>query len=167
MEILKVKLLSKNATEPVRAHEHDAGIDIFAAETVTIGPQHRVKLATDIAVDIAPGYVGWLTGRSGIDFNTDLCVKEGKIDAGFHGHMTITIKNDHEYKSGNGIVYDVKGDFVRSYEQSNGTKEYQINKGDKIAQLLILPVALPKVEIVEDFGFTTERGEKGHGSTGV
>lgn len=166
MEVLEIMLLSENATEPKKTYPWDAGLDIHAAEDMRVGPQEKVKLSTDLAVNIKPGYVGWLTSRSGIDFKTDLIVKEGKIDAGFTGHMTITVKNDSQKVEGYSyLLKDIKGEVIDESETGYKNVSYQIKKGDRIAQLVILPISTPVIKLVDKFN-ETERGSNGHGSTG-
>ena len=182
MNNLNIKLLSDNATVPTRAYGVSAGLDIYAAETVVIEPQEKILLATDIAVDIPEGYVGLLTSRSGVSSKTHLVVETGKIDAGYNGHVKVNIKNDEqrldwqtimnneelERNYEQPLVYDIKNKKIKNgnpFEVGNGRK-YQINKGDKIAQLLITPIVTPEVNVVEEFESESERGSQGFGSSG-
>lgn len=164
---LEFKMLSKDATEPERGRL-DAGYDIFAAETVILEPQEKAVIKTDIAVNIPEGYVGLLTSRSGVSSKTHLVIETGKIDAGFQGNMGINIKNDFERKDLKAFVLrDVKNE--RIICSNNETKEYQsykINKGDKLAQLVIVPIWTPELKQVDEFHTESERGESGFGSTG-
>ncbi|OOV79039.1 dUTP pyrophosphatase [Mammaliicoccus fleurettii] len=174
MESLNIKLLSDNATTPTRAYGVSAGLDIYAAETVVIEPQEKIILATDIAVDIPEGYVGLLTSRSGVSSKTDLVVETGKIDAGYNGHMKVNIKNDEQYiDRGNYEVvyskplYDIGDNLLNNPEVDYEIgKTYKINKGDKIAQLVIVPIVTPEVNVVEEFESESERGTNGFGSSG-
>ncbi|ALN76037.1 dUTP pyrophosphatase (plasmid) [Staphylococcus chromogenes] len=171
MNQLQIKLLSENATLPTRNHSTDAGFDIYAAETITLEPQEKALIATDIAVNIPKGYVGLLTSRSGVSSKTHLVVETGKIDAGFTGNMKINIKNDADYidvpcdalVSGFGLI-DIKGN--ASEELYQVPNSYAINKGDKLAQLVIVPIVTPQLQVVDEFSEVTERGEKGFGSSG-
>lgn len=179
---LQIKLLSDNATKPKR-NNLDAGYDIYAAETVMLEPQQKTLVATDLAVNIPKGYVGLLTSRSGVSSKTHLVVETGKIDAGFQGHMKINIKNDEQrldleslvnnerlernYKEP--LVYDINDKKIKNgnpFEVGSGRK-YQINKGDRLAQLVIVPIWTPELETVEEFESETARGEKGFGSSGT
>lgn len=168
MEQLQIKLLSENATLPTRNHSTDAGFDIYAAETVILEPQEKALIATDIAVNIPKGYVGLLTSRSGVSSRTHLVVETGKIDAGFQGHMQINIKNDHEDNKGETIFKrDLKDKIIIEDERhlyKQGT--YVINKGEKLAQLVIVPIVTPELQEVEKFDDVSARGEKGFGSSG-
>ncbi|NHM75397.1 dUTP pyrophosphatase [Staphylococcus sp. 11007852] len=169
MEQLQIKLLSKNATLPTRNHSTDAGFDIYAAETVILEPQEKALIATDIAVNIPKGYVGLLTSRSGVSSDTHLVIETGKIDAGYQGHMQINIKNDHENNGAETILKrDLKDKIIiedgrHLYKQ--GT--YQINKGEKLAQLVIVPIVTPELQEVKKFDDVSARGEKGFGSSGI
>lgn len=178
MEQLQIKLLSENATLPTRNHSTDAGFDIYAAETITLEPQEKALIATDIAVNIPKGYVGLLTSRSGVSSKTHLVVETGKIDAGFQGHMKINIKNDYisleqydgvimNFEDG-GLIYPVYGidEKTKYFSGKIDTPVYQINKGDRLAQLLIIPIATPMLEEVKEFSNKTIRGTNGFGSTG-
>lgn len=165
---MEIKLLSDNAKIPTR-NNLDAGYDIYAAETKILEPQQKALIATDLAVNIPQGYVGLLTSRSGVSSKTALEVETGKIDAGFQGHMKINIKNDFPISEN-----DHEQDFFLTIEQKAieadrahidlGT--YQINKGDKLAQLVIVPIFTPELQEVTDFSNETARGQQGFGSTG-
>ena len=169
MEKLEIKLLSDNATKPKRADDLSAGYDIYAAETVILEPQQKTLVATDVAVNIPQGYVGLLTSRSGVSSKTHLVVETGKIDAGFQGHMKINVKNDREFALCNEHeLWDIS---ETPLEKSTTTKvysqgSYQINKGDRLAQLLIVPIATPELQEVNEFINKTSRGTNGFGSTG-
>ncbi|WP_080704780.1 dUTP diphosphatase [Staphylococcus xylosus] len=169
---LQIKLLSNNATKPKRADDESAGYDIYAAETVILEPQKKALVATDLAVNIPKGYVGLLTSRSGVSSKTHLVVETGKIDAGFQGHMKINVKNDRLSikKKRRSLAYlDISGKGV--WETNNNKKykigTYQINKGDRLAQLVIVPIWTPELETVKEFSNETARGEKGWGSSGT
>ncbi|REI16766.1 dUTP diphosphatase [Staphylococcus felis] len=168
---LQIKLLSDNATLPTRNHDTDAGFDIYAAETVILEPQEKALIATDIAINIPKGYVGLLTSRSGVSSKTHLVIETGKIDAGFTGNMKINIKNDSQALPVNYVsdyYMDVKGNEVPSRPPVMEYKRdtYVINKGDKLAQLVIVPIITPELKQVEEFDNVSERGEKGFGSSG-
>lgn len=180
---LKIKLLSDDATLPKRNHDTDAGYDIYASETKILEPQDKAIIQTDVAVDIPKGYVGLLTSRSGVSSKTSLVIETGKIDSGFRNGMGINIKNDEqrldwetiqnnemlEKNYEQPLVYDVKGEKIENgnpFEVARG-KKYQINKGDRIAQLVIVPIFTGEVELVDDFKEETARGTKGFGSSGT
>ncbi|MGE6949161.1 dUTP diphosphatase [Staphylococcus hominis] len=173
MNTLEFKKLSKDATKPERGRL-DAGYDIFAAETVILEPQEKAKIRTDIAVNIPEGYVGLLTSRSGVSSKTHLVIETGKIDAGYQGNMKINIKNDMEDDGITSLhedlddelvsILDIKGNYIN--EGEGARKVYKINKGDKLAQLVIVPIWTPELKEVEEFSYVSERGTDGFGSTG-
>ncbi|MCG2010425.1 dUTP pyrophosphatase [Staphylococcus epidermidis] len=170
---LEIKLLSENATMPKR-DRLDAGYDIYSAETVILEPQEKAVIKTDVAVNIPEGYVGLLTSRSGVSSKTHLVIETGKIDAGYQGNLGINIKNDMEHDGITSLyedlddelvsILDIKGNYINEVEGAR--KVYKINKGDKLAQLVIVPIWTPELKEVEEFSSESERGEKGFGSTG-
>ncbi|EOD7729328.1 dUTP diphosphatase [Staphylococcus aureus] len=171
---LQVKLLSKDARMPERNHKTDAGYDIFSAETVVLEPQEKAVIKTDVAVSIPEGYVGLLTSRSGVSSKTYLVIETGKIDAGYHGNLGINIKNDAQvYLTTNEQCFDIQGEMENSFVNNAKKKPFTINdyyeiyKGDKLAQLVIVPIWTPELKQVEEFESVSERGEKGFGSSGV
>ncbi|ANQ64142.1 dUTP diphosphatase [Staphylococcus equorum] len=173
---LEVKLLSENAKIPERHHETDAGYDIYASETKILEPQDKAKIKTDVAVNIPKGYIGLLTSRSGVSSKTHLVVETGKIDAGFQGHMKINVKNDIEsLENWNSYNFHwspigIDGEYIeRPKTDENLVIDgcYLINKDDKLAQLVIVPIWTPELQKVDEFGNETPRGENGFGSTGI
>lgn len=179
---LKVKLFSENATKPQRNYNTDAGYDIYAAETKILEPQEKAIIQTDVAVDIPKGYVGLLTSRSGVSSKTHLVIETGKIDSGFRNGMGINIKNEEQRldwesemtnkkleKSYDPLLYDIKGEKINNNNPFGvGTgRKYQIDKGDKLAQLVIVPIFTGEVELVDDFTNETARGTNGFGSSGT
>ncbi|WP_195212707.1 dCTP deaminase/dUTPase family protein [Staphylococcus epidermidis] len=170
---LEIKLLSENATMPKR-DRLDAGYDIYSAETVILEPQEKAVIKTDVAVNIPEGYVGLLTSRSGVSSKTHLVIETGKIDAGYQGNLGINIKNDMEHDGITSLyedlddelvnTLDIKGNYIN--EGEGARKVYKINKGDKLAQLVIVPIWTPELKEVEEFSSESERGEQGFGSTG-
>ncbi|HDR0165252.1 TPA: dUTP pyrophosphatase, partial [Staphylococcus aureus] len=125
---------------------------------------------------IPEGYVGLLTSRSGVSSKTHLVIETGKIDAGYHGNLGINIKNENETLE-NWVTYNfsrdvagIDGKYVLPPVTDkilfmNGS--YVINKGDKLAQLVIVPIWTPELKQVEEFESVSERGAKGFGSSGV
>lgn len=174
---LEIKLLSDNAKMPTR-DRLDAGYDIYSAETLILEPQEKAVIKTDIAVNIPEGYVGLLTSRSGVSSKTHLVIETGKIDAGYQGNLGINIKDDYvsleEYDQAKinevdgGIkypVYDISNQPIY-HSQKYDYPIYQINKGDKLAQLVIVPIWTPELKQVDEFHTESERGSNGFGSTG-
>lgn len=180
MKELEIKLLSKDAVKPTRAYEISAGLDIYASETITLRPQQKHLLKTDIAVNIPDGYVGLLTSRSGVSSKTSLVIETGKIDAGYIGEMSINIKNDEQELDKDAflankeisklkppLLYNIKNEKVNNgnpFDIFSG-RTYEIKKGDKISQLVIVPIVTPEAKVVDDFKTESARGNKGFGSS--
>ncbi|UXU51825.1 dUTP diphosphatase [Staphylococcus arlettae] len=169
MTKLQIKLLSDNATKPKRADDESAGYDIYAAETKILEPQEKALIATDLAVNIPKGYVGLMTSRSGVSSKTHLVVETGKIDAGFQGHMKINVKNDNEADGAETIfLRDISNEKIFEEEHNIYKRgSYQINKGDRLAQLVIVPIWTPELVPVKEFSNESARGTKGFGSSGT
>ena len=134
--------LNKGATAPTRAHSTDAGLDLYSLQSATIPPGGRELVSTGVHVAIPPGYVGMICPRSGLAHKAGLTVLNapGIIDAGYTGSIKVNMYN---------------ADYLPQY----------VDAGDRIAQLVIIPIAeahLAQVNVME----ATERGENGHGSTG-
>lgn len=142
---LKVKKLTQTAKVPTLATEGSAGWDLYADEDVLFSAPCRYMISTGVAVAIPSGYVGLLCSRSGMVAKTGIHVanQPGVIDSDYRGEVKVILTVPASYN-----------------------KPYQISKGDKIAQLVI--VAVPKFEMVETETLDeTLRGEGGFGSTGT
>ena len=140
MQTLQIKQLSPNATLPTRTHTTDSGLDIYAAEDTIVTHTHAVIIPTGIAINIPAGYEGTIRPRSGKSVKTNLRVVLGTIDAGFNGEI--------------GVIAD-------ALDRSN----YLVQRGEKIAQLVLTKVELPLLEVVDQFESKSERGNKGFGSS--
>lgn len=141
---VKITKLNPDAIIPTYAHPTDAGADVCAVEEVKIEPNETVAVKTGIAIAIPAGYEIQVRPRSGLSLRTGLRVANapGTIDADYRGEVCIIITN-------------------------LGQLPYLIDKGMKIAQLVIAPTPMihwDEVESVEALG-TTSRGNKGFGST--
>lgn len=141
MQTLQIKKLSPDAKWPTRKYTTDAGLDIYAAENEIIKNNETKVIKTDIAINIPPGYEATIRPRSGLTSKTALRVQLGTIDAGYNGPI--------------GVICDCH--IQAPY--------YHVQKGDKIAQLIISPIVTPAVEKVKDFNTESERGNKGFGSS--
>lgn len=141
MKHIQIKKLSEHATVPERRYEHDAGLDLFAAENEIIRNNETKVIKTDIAINIPEGYEATIRPRSGKTSKTALRVQLGTIDAGYDGPI--------------GVICDchIQAPF------------YHVQKGDKIAQLVISPIVTPAVEVVDTFDKHSERGTNGFGSS--
>lgn len=130
---------------PTRAHDHDAGLDLRANENARVSVGGRVLVGTGIAVAIPPGHVGLVCPRSGMasKFGVTVANAPGVIDAGYRGEVKVNLVN-------------------------HGRAALDVSKGDRIAQLLVVPVAMPTVSHVDDLPAPVDgRGVGGHGSTGA
>ena len=134
---------SDTTYELVRAHETDAGVDLVANEDVIIpaGSRHLVK--TGFRVELPAGTVGLVCPRSGLAAKHGVTVlnSSGVIDQGYTGEIGVILVN-------------------------HGRGAHYIAKGDRIAQLLVMPVLTPVLERVDSIDEKTERGTHGFGSSG-
>ena len=136
--------LSEAARAPERAHDHDAGWDLRAAEATTIEPGERASVGTGIAVAIPEGCAGLVLPRSGLAARHGIALTNapGLIDAGYRGEVRILLLN------------------------TDRAEPFEIAVGDRIAQLVVVDV--PEVEFAESDTLTeTVRGTSGFGSSGV
>ena len=127
--------------ELVRGHPLDAGVDIKSSECVIISEGGSRVIRTGLKIAIAPGFVGLLWSKSGLSVSYSLEVGAGCIDSGYTGEVMVHLYN-------------------------HGANSYKVNIGDKIAQLLVLPVDLGTYTQVEILETDSSRGEAGFGSTG-
>jgi dUTP pyrophosphatase len=136
--------LDKGAYMPERANSTDAGLDLRSRETVIIKPREAYTFNTGVHVGIPSGYAGVLVSKSGLNVNKNL-LSTGLIDEGYTGAVCVKLYN-------------------------HGKTPVAIKTGDKISQLVIVPVEYAEVEQVESteelYDTETERGENGFGSTG-
>ena len=131
--------LDPGAYMPERAHELDAGLDLRSPIDVAVPSGCSTSIHTGVHVQLPPGTVGMLKSKSGLNIKHSI-TSEGVIDEGYTGEIVVKLYN-------------------------NGHNSFRINKGDKISQLVILPVLRPTpVQVDEIEG--GERGDNGFGSTG-
>jgi dUTP pyrophosphatase len=146
--------LSPDAVLPTRNNTDDAGADIYALHDVFIPLGKTVKIETGIALNILPGEVGRLAGRSSMN-SKGIITAHGVIDAGYSGDISVVLSN---------FSYDK--DFGANpnhgpYNQPG----YQVKAGDKVAQLLVEPVLIKNIEEVDTL-WTSVRSNRGFGSSG-
>ena len=132
-------MLDENAYAPERAHAQDAGLDLRSPEKIPVYAGQSVVIDTGVHIAIPDGFVGMLKSKSGLNVKYGL-LNEGVIDAGYTGSIIVKLYNW-------------------------GSRDIMIEKGDKISQLVILPILIPELDIVADLD-KTERGNDGFGSTG-
>jgi dUTP pyrophosphatase len=132
-------VLDDGAKMPHRAHSADAGYDLFSREDAVIHPNTGGVFDTGVHVAIPEGYVGFLKSKSGLNVKHSI-QSEGVIDCGYTGSIHVKLFN-------------------------HGTRSVTIEKGQKISQLVLLPIITPDLELVDSLD-QTERGNGGFGSTG-
>lgn len=137
---MKVKALTETAKIPYRAHEYDAGYDLFADDNFQIPSGEIEKIRTGIALGIPDGYVGIIKDRSSVG-SKGINVLAGVIDSGYRNEVIVVLRN-------------------------NTSSAIQINIGDKIAQILILPCYQKPIEEVTNLN-VTDRNLNGFGSSGT
>jgi len=138
-----VKRLDEGLPLPSYAREGDAGLDLLAAEDVTLKPGDRTAIATGIAVAIPRGYAGFVHARSGRALREGLALVNapGLIDSGYRGEIKLLVTN------------------------LDPALPIYIKRGEKVAQLVIEAVEAVELEAVDELP-ASARGEGGFGSTG-
>ncbi|MDE3134588.1 MAG: dUTP diphosphatase [Acidobacteriota bacterium] len=139
---LRVLRLDRRATLPTRAYAHDAGLDLYALEPLTLGPGERASVRTGVAVEIPEGQAGLVLPRSGLAARHGIALVNapGLIDAGYRGELCVLLLN------------------------TDRTSAWSLAAGDRVAQLLLITVATPAVLEVEQLA-DSERGAGGFGSS--
>jgi len=142
---MKIPVTRKDLMQPLptMAHPGDAGADLTASESLTIGAGERALVPTGLAVAIPDGYAGFVLPRSGLAVRHGITVinAPGLIDSGYRGELRVGLVN-------------------------LGESAFSIAPGDRIAQLVVMSVESPEFIEVEDLDHTP-RGADGFGSTGV
>ena len=140
---LRIAKLKPEAALPTRAHDGDAGLDIYACEEAHIGPGERWSVGTGIAVEIPEGHAGLVLPRSGLarDHGISLPNSPGLIDAGYRGEVRVLLLN------------------------TDPADTFKVSPGDRIAQLVIAPVELAEPVEVDALA-ESARGDGGFGSSG-
>lgn len=144
METVKIKKLNDMAIIPKKAHDDDAGFDLYAAilDPVVIHPHKTLLIGTGISVELPKFTFGAIFARSGLAFKYGLAPanKVGVVDAGYRGEVCVALHNHSEY--------------IR-----------EVKPGERIAQMVVMPYVNVSLELTEDLS-DTDRGEGGFGSTG-
>ena len=136
---LPILKLSPEATLPTRAHHDDAGLDLYCLEDIVLPVQEGKVTRTGIAMAIPAGHVGLVSDRSSMA-KRGVKTAGGVIDAGYRGEIHVVLRNI-------------------------STEEIRIARGERIAQILIIPIVTPAVREVTSLDETL-RGSKGFGSSG-
>jgi dUTP pyrophosphatase len=135
LKINFVKLHS-DAVKPQQAKAGDAGYDLFALESVLIRPFERKLVKTGIAAQIPKGYYGRIAPRSGLAWKSGIDVLGGVIDSGYRGDIGVILINHEVSEFLSTLISTSLSD--KAFKSLFGLPgEFRINKGDKIAQLII------------------------------
>lgn len=135
---MKIKL-DEGAIAPTRAHDTDAGMDLYSREKKLIHAGESVCFDTGVHIELPKGHCAMLVSKSGLNVRNDI-TSTGLIDEGYSGSIKVKLYN----------------------HGSNGT---YFKRGDKISQLVIIPCITPELERVDELE-DTDRGSGGFGSTG-
>lgn len=135
---IKIQKISADAVAPTYAHQGDAGLDLCAAEDCVLAPSARAAVRTGLRFEIPDGCAGLIWDKSGLALNKGIKTMGGVVDAGYRGEVKVVLVNF-------------------------GESPFVIQKGMKIAQMLIQQVAAASIEIIDtaDSLSGTERKERG------
>lgn len=132
-------ILDNGARMPTKAHRADAGFDLYSREAVIVPAKESATFDTGVHMQIPEGFVGFLKSKSGLNVKHGI-TSEGVIDSGYTGSIVVKLYN-------------------------HSGKDYKVQIGDKISQIVLLPIAMTDLELVKDFE-NSERGNNGFGSSG-
>jgi dUTP pyrophosphatase len=137
-----VRRLNPDAVLPRQAYEGDAGVDLVACESLTLGPGERGVVGTGIALEIPDGYAGFVQPRSGLAARHGIALvnSPGLIDSGYRGEIRVVLLN------------------------TDRSETFEIVSGMRIAQLVVAPVAPVRLVEVDQLA-ASERGPRGFGSS--
>lgn len=129
---------------PSYAHPGDAGADLHAAEAVVLAPGARALVGTGVSIALPDGYAAFVVPRSGLAAKHGITIvnSPGTVDAGYRGEIKVTLLN------------------------TDPTEPYSITVGDRIAQLIVIPVSRATFVPVDRLP-GSQRGKGGFGSTGT
>ncbi|MDH6237341.1 dUTP diphosphatase [Cryobacterium sp. CG_9.6] len=139
-----VEVLITASVLPEYAHAGDAGADLHSAEALTLAPGERHLVATGVSIALPDGFAAFVVPRSGLASKHGITIvnSPGTVDAGYRGEIKVALLN------------------------TDLTRAFSIAVGDRIAQLIIMPVARATFIPVDRLP-GSQRGESGFGSTGV
>ena len=135
---MRIKL-DEGAKMPTRAHSTDAGLDLYAREDQIVPARGSVKFDTGVHIELYSGTAGMLKSKSGLNVKHGI-TSEGVIDVGYTGSIVAKLYNHSDV-------------------------DYQVKAGDKITQLVIIPIYNPILDLVDTLD-DTDRGYNGFGSSG-
>lgn len=138
-----IRRLDPDLPLPGPAHPGDAGCDLYAAADIDLGPGQRAVVGTGVSIALPAGYAAFVHPRSGLaaDHGVTIVNAPGTVDAGYRGEIKVIVLN------------------------TDGERPVRLERGDRIAQLVIQRVEIPLFVEVETLP-GSQRGAGGHGSTG-
>jgi len=139
---LQIQRIHPDAKLPSYAYEGDAGMDLFSVEDIAVAPGEKVLVATGLKLAVPAGYAGFVWDKSGLAAKHHMKTMAGVLDSNYRGELKVVITN-------------------------LGSQPYEVRSGEKVAQLVIAPIATPDVEEVDEIEANDIRGEKGFGSSGM
>lgn len=131
--------LDLGAYIPTKAYDNDAGFDLKTRENFTVPAGGSYTTDTGVHIALPDGYCGLVVAKSGLNVKHSI-TSTGLLDSGFRGSLKIKLYNYSKY-------------------------DYQFKAGEKISQLVILPIPAVELEVVEELD-DTERSDRGFGSSG-
>ncbi len=139
-----IKILSRDAQIPHKAYNGDAGVDLRSVERIVLKPQEHAMVATGLAIALPEGYAGFVLPRSGLAAKHGISIVNapGLIDSNYRGELKVILLN------------------------TDPDNSFTIEIGDRIAQLIVMPVPTINFEQVEELT-ESQRGESGFGSSGI
>ena len=137
---MQVQLLTSTAQAPARQSDQAAGYDLYLDEDLVLFPNERKLVSTGIAVAIPRGYYGRIAPRSSLAVKKYIDIGAGVVDSDYRGEVKVL------------LIY-------------GGKEELNLERGDRIAQLILEKITLPEIEVISCLD-SIERGEGGFGSTG-
>lgn len=139
-----IKILSRDAQIPHMAYNGDAGVDLRSVERIVLEPQERAMVATGLAIALPEGYAGFVLPRSGLAAKHGISIVNapGLIDSNYRGELKVILLN------------------------TDLNESFTIEIGDRIAQLIVMPVPTINFKQVEELT-ESQRGESGFGSSGI
>mmetsp|Transcript_12369 Transcript_12369/g.17791 ORF Transcript_12369/g.17791 Transcript_12369/m.17791 type:complete len:200 (+) Transcript_12369:24-623(+) len=140
-EIFQVKFLNDNATMPKRGSPLSAGFDLSASEPILIAPHSRGVVKTGLSIACPAGTYARIAPRSGLAVKNFIDTGAGVVDADYRGEVGVVLFNF-------------------------GDQPFQVNLGDRIAQLILEKICMSEAVLVDELDETV-RGEGGYGSTGI
>lgn len=140
---LPIRRLREDAVLPRRAYEGDAGFDLAACEAVVLRPGERALVGTGVAIALPEGYAAFVQPRSGLAARDGITIvnSPGLVDAGYRGEIMVVLHN------------------------TDRERDFAVEPGMRIAQLVVLRVPEVALRVVDALP-ESERGERGHGSSG-